>query len=214
MKAVLSLILLVLISFSGFSQIDNEYWGSISFEKKIIKKTRLNLNLGYRIENIVDNNSKFVQLGVKRKLPFKLKLEVGYRYTNKENYKHQFRYTHRPFINLSKGFKLIKFRFTFRTKFQWEFKNQLSRKKNDLQDFAWRNKLKVSKKIFKRAYVFAASELFSFKTESFFNKYRLAGGFKYGITKKIDLSLMSMYEKEVHDNGEGWIIGVSYAHRL
>ncbi len=214
MKALLSILLLLLISVNGFSQIDNEYWGSVSFEKKIIKKTRLNLNLGYRIENIAENNSKFIQFGVKRKLPFKLKLEVGYRFTNKENYKREFRYTHRQFINLAKGFKIKKFKFTFRTKFQWEFKNQLSSKKTDLQDFVLRNKLKVARKIFKRTYVFGASELYSFNTALLFEKYRFAGGIKYGVTKKIDLSLMSMYEAEVHDDGEAWIVGLSYSHKL
>ena len=206
--------MLLLISVNGFSTIDNEYWGSVSFEKKIIKKTKLSLNLGYRFENIIENNYKYIQLGIKRKLPFRLKLEVGYRFTNKENFKREFRYTQRPFINLVKVFKLKKFKFTFRTKFQWDFKNQLSSKKSDLNDFVLRNKLKVARKILKKTYVFGVSELYSFNTAIFFEKYRFAGGVKYFFNKKIDLSLISLYEAEVFGYEKVWVVSLSYSHKL
>lgn len=214
MKLILSIILLFCINIIGFSQTSNEYWTSVSFENKLVKKTYSNVKLGYRVGDVFENNTKFLQVGVKRKLPYKLKLELGYRYANKENYKREFRYIHRPFVNLSKSFKLKKFKFTFRSKLQWEFKNQISRKKNDLQDFIWRNRLNIARKVFKRTYVFTASELYSFAAESVFDKYRFAGGVKWGMTKKIDFSLMTMYESEIYDTERSWVFGLSYAHKL
>lgn len=200
----------------GFAQgVKNEYWTSVSFSKKIIKKTSLALDFGYRFEDITENNTGLVEVGITRKLPLKLKLGLSYRYSDKSTFERKFRNVHRTSISLSKRFKVKKFKFSFRTKYQYEVKNQISRKNTDLTDHAWRNKLKVTKKVYKRTNLFLASEVFALEEVDFFSRYRFGGGAKYGITKRIEVSLQGVYEgffdKSDQSNG---IISLGYSQRF
>lgn len=209
-------IILLLFCFgNSFSQeLTNEYWSSISFSKKLVKKTHLSAELGYRFEDILDNNAKLFELGVTRKLPNKFKIGGSYRYSSKSNYKREFRKVHRASLSLSKGIKIKGFKFSFRSKFQWEYKNRVSEKKSDLTDLAWRNKLKISKKVYKRTNVYLGSEIFAFESPQLLDRYRFHGGIKYGITKRIEISLQAVYEAQFYDVDRISILSFSYSQRL
>lgn len=210
----LVVVILLLCSVSSFGQSTSEFWGSASFSKKVIKKTRLNLSLGYRIEEILANNSALFELGLVRKLPSKFKVEVSYRYSDKASVALKFKRVHRASFGLNKEFKLYKFRFDIRSKFQYEIRNQTSRKNTDLTSSTWRNRLKISKKIYKRTHLYLGSELFAFEDEEVLGRYRVLGGVKYGITKKIQINLRGVYENQFHGTQSSNIIAIGYAQRF
>lgn len=208
-------LLCVFCSLVGAGQVStNEYWTSASFSKKVLKKTHLNLDLGYRFEDITENNSGLLEVGLTRKLPKKFKVGLSYRYADKSSYERKFRKVHRTSLSVAKRFKIKKFKFSFRSKFQYEVKNQVSRKNTDLTDQAWRNKLKITKKVYKRTNVYIGSEVFALEDEEFFSRYRLLGGVKYGITKRIELSLQGIYEAKFYDIDQNKILSLGYAQRF
>lgn len=210
----LSLILILLTLLGKAQDSKNEYWSTASFSKKIYKKTHLNLDLGFRFEDITENNSSLLELGLTRKLPQKFKIGFEYRYADKSSIERKFRKVHRTSLSLSKSIKIKKFKFSYRSKFQYELKNQVSRKNNDLTDCAWRNKIKVSKKVYKRTFVNLGSELFSFEDYELLSRYRFSGGVKYGITKRIELNLQAIYEAEFYDVDQSKILSIGYAQRF
>ena len=211
--------LLVFIFFfcacAGYSQsYTGEYWSSIGFSKKVIKKTRLNLETGFRFEDVAKNNTALFELGLARILPKKFKLEVSYRYSAKSTIERKFRRVHRTSISLSKGYKIKKIKFSVMSKYQWEIKNRTSAKNNDLTDIAWRNKIKVTEKVYKKTQLFFGVELFAFESNNLINRYRYFGGVKYKIKKKIELNLKGIYETMLHNPNKSGMLSLSYVQKI
>jgi len=181
---VRSFIVFIFILFAGlgYSQdYTNKYWSSVAFSKKIIKKTHLSFEGGFRFENVFENNTALFELGLTRKLPQKYKFRFSYRYSDKSSFERKFRKVHRTSIRLSKRFKIKGFKVSVKSKYQWEIKNRTSAKNNDLTDIAWRNKIKVTKKIYKKTHLLTGAELFAFESSNLINRYRFLGGVKYKI---------------------------------
>lgn len=200
----------------GYSQdYTSKYWSSVSFSKKVIKKTHLSFEGGFRFEDIFANNNALFELGLTRKLPKKFKFGVSYRYSDKSTIERKFRKVHRTSISLSKGFKIKEFKLSIRSKYQWELKNRISTKNNDLTNIAWRNKIKVTKKVYKKTHLFMGTELFAFESPgNLIDRCRYLGGVKYKIKKKIELSLKGIYEVDFSDQSNSGIISIGYAQKL
>lgn len=200
----------------GYSQgYSGEYWSSVAFSKKVIKKTRLSFEGGFRFEDVFANNNALFELGLTRKLPKKFKLRVSYRYSDKSTIERKFRKVHRTSISLSKGFKIKEFKVSIRSKYQWELKNRISAKNNDLTDIAWRNRIKFTKKVYKKTHLFMGTELFAFESPgNLIDRCRYLGGVKYKIKKKIELSLKGVYEADLSDRSNSGIISIGYVQKL
>ena len=102
-----------------------EIWTAVSIEKKVIQKTRLKGVLAYRVGEAFEDYSMFGQIRATRKLKNKIKIKLDYRFSRKENSLGTLRLKHRTSIIVSKDWKIHKFRFNYRSKFQVETKNAL-----------------------------------------------------------------------------------------
>lgn len=100
------------------------------------------------------------------------------------------------------------------SKYQWEIKNRTSAKNNDLTDIAWRNKIKVTEKVYKKTQLFFGVELFAFESNNLINRYRYFGGVKYKIKKKIELNLKGIYETMLHNPNKSGMLSLSYVQKI
>lgn len=187
---------LFLTTFLFGQLVNTNYWTSISFDKKVFKKTRANIKFSYRSENQLVNNQFFFQGGIERKVKKKRKIGFNYRYTNYSDFEFNTFYIYRPSIYYCKGYKIKKMKLDFRSKIQIEKENQIKIENTDLWNSAWRNKLKLSKKIAKKWKCQFYTEWFSFEKSSIISRYRIGLGMKYEIKKKFNLSVRTIYQSK------------------
>lgn len=212
MKVLLS-IFIVILSWSLQAQEVSEYWSSISTKVDLIKKLDLNVEYSFRYINVF-NYSSFGQVGLEKKLLKKIKFNLDYRFSRKTGDEFILRKVHRPSFNLSKKFKVKKIKINVRSKFQWNFKNQFSTSKTDLTDFGWRNKVKIKKKIGKRMFLSTGYEIFTFEDNLVFSRERMFLGWTKGITKKDEVSFVTMLEDQFYSTELTSVFSFSYFRKF
>jgi|TARA_B110000116_G_C16800977_1_gene570649 hypothetical protein len=212
MKVLLS-IFIVMLSCSIQAQYVSEYWSSASTKVDLIRKLDLNVEYSFRYINVF-NYSSFGQVGLEKKLPKKIKFNLDYRFSRKIGNEFIIRKLHRPSFNFSKKFKVKKIKINVRSKFQWDFKNLYSSSKPDLIDFGWRNKVKIKKKIGKRMFLSAGYEIFTFEDDLVFSRERMFLGCSKGITKKDEISFVTMLEDQFYSAALTSVFSFSYFRKF
>jgi hypothetical protein len=171
-------------------------WSSLSFEKKIIRKTNCQATIGYRFSDPFDDYSLFGQIRITRKFQKKVRLKLAYRYTRKENLMGTLRLKHRPSIALSKQWKIQKYKLNFRSKFQIDIQNQINLKRTDLVNLTWRNKFLVEKKIRKKLHYYGGGEIFMFGKSFSPSEYRVSSGIAYALKKRLKYKIAYVFSTE------------------
>lgn len=202
-----------MLSWSLQAQEVSEYWSSVSTKVDLIKKLDLNVEYSFRYINVF-NYSSFGQVGIEKKLPKKIKFNLDYRFTRKIENEFILRKVHRPSFNFSKKFKVKKIKINVRSKFQWNFKSQYSTSKTDLIDFGWRNKVKIKKKIGKRMFLSTGYEIFTFEDDLVFSRERMFLGWTKRITKKDEVSFVTMLEDQFYSTHLTSIFSFSYFRKF
>ena len=212
MKVLLS-IFIVMLSHTIEAQYVSQYWSSASVQVDLIRKLDLNVEYSFRYINVF-NYSSFGQVGLEKKLPKKIKLNLDYRFSRKIENEFIIKKLHRPSFNFSKKIKVKKIKISVRSKFQWDFTSQYSRSKTDLIDFVWRNKVKIKKKIGKRMFLSAGYEIFTFEDDLVFSRERMFLGWSKGFTKKDEISFLTMLEDQFYSTELKSVFSLSYFRKF
>jgi len=196
------------------SQMD--IWTSISLEKKVVRKTRLKGYFGYRVGESFDDYLMFGQIRLTRKLKNKIKLKIGYRFTNKDNVFGSLRLIHRGSFMVTKQWKVKKYKLNYRSNFQIEKRNQIHSKKTDLIDFTWRQRVFCEKKLIKKLFLNFGAELFLFENDFILSNYRLYSKLSYSLRKKLKLGFGYIFNSEFvsSENPYNHVLGSSLSYRF
>jgi len=191
-----SIFILLLCSFSVFSQ-ENDFqsWYSLSFNKKIVKKTTLYLKLGSRFrENSSIYSKQFFDLKAKRKINKNQSLASGYRYANNWDKEFDISNIHRFYADFIYKSKIVKrLSFSIRNRLQYQ---------GSLTDYkpTFRQKLSLSYNIKKTKLAPSIASEYFLRLDHGINKLRSTIQFSYPITKKIDFDLAYRIEQEFTSN--------------
>ena len=191
-----SIFILLFFSLSVFSQ-ENDFqcWYSLSFNKKIIKKTTLHLKLGSRFrENASIYSKQFFDLKAKRKINKNQSLASGYRYANNWDKEFDISNIHRFYADFIYKSKIVK-------RLSFSIRNRLQHQGNS-NDYTmtFRQKLSLSYNIKKTKLAPSIASEYFLRLDDGINKLRSTIQFSHPITKKIDFDLAYRIEQEFTSN--------------
>lgn len=221
---IVVLLIILLSSFSGYTQDDPSTWVELGFSKKIVKNLKLEFNPELRVYGNFKMDSYIFEGGLSYKLHKYLTLASYYRYEDEYQYKKKSgeykgqESSQRIAIDAKSGFELSRINFQFRIRYtNGLFIN------NSSSEFRYRAKVDYDIKNSKFV-PFASAEFFHDQTianadremisGSFttFDKIRYTAGLAYNISNNDEISLFYRLQNNRIKVEKTNIIGISYSH--
>jgi len=197
MKIIQNSILLVLFtSFSVLSQ-ENDFqtWSSLSFKKKVVKKTDFTLKTGLRLrENSTLYSKQFFDLRLRTALTKKLTLAAGYRYVTNWDKKLNISNLHRFYSDFIYKIKLVKrLRCSIRNRWQTQ---------GDAYDYRMtlRQKFALVYNVRKTKITPNLATEYFLRLDNGINKLRSTISLSYPINKDLDFDLSYRIQQEFYVN--------------
>jgi hypothetical protein len=191
-----SIFLLLFCSLSAFSQ-ENDFqtWYSVSLNKKIIKKTNLNVKTGLRLrENSSLYAKQFTDVKIKRKYSKRISYAVGYRYINRWDIALNISNQNRFYADVYYKNKLSK-RFSYAVRNRWQTQGYLYGYKMTL-----RQKFALDYNIRKTKLAPSIATEYFLNLEDGINKLRSTIALGYPLAKKLDFELAYRIQNEFYVN--------------
>lgn len=217
------LIVISLLSFSGFSQTGPSTWAELELSKKIVKNLKLEFNPELRLLDKFKMDSYILEGGLSYKLHKYLSLASYYRFENSWDYKKSTgaykgkQASERLAFDAKSGFDVNRFGFQFRIRYTKGIYSA-----NEESEFRYRAKIDYDIKGSKFV-PFTSIEFFhdntiiksdrniisgSLKT---FDKIRYTGGLSYGINKKNEITCFYRIQDNRFKDESVNIIGIGYS---
>ena len=206
-----SIFLLLFTSFSILAQ-ENDFqsWYSISFKKKVVKKTDVTLKTGLRLrENSSLYSKNFVDLRLKRVLSKRFAFVSGYRYIINRDDRLEISNLHRFYADIIYKNKLAK-------RLRYSVRNRLQIQGNIDYNITFRQKFLLTYNIRKTKVTPNIATEYFFRTEDGINKLRSTISLAYPINKDIDFDLAYRIQKDFNINNPEnlYILEVKISYNL
>lgn len=184
---------LFFISISVFSQIDNEIWTGINFEKKLSKKIRIGLNNQFRLnENFSQPKKMFSELGLSYKFNQYVSSSFRYRFTSRFQKKDRARWT----AILKMKYKIKPLDLTPSYRFRYQNEDQFNSNK---EINVMRHKFALGYNMTKLVAPFVSYETFyRFNQINEFSNYRATIGLKWNLPNKWSISTYYRIDKDLN----------------
>ena len=190
---------------------DNEFWTSVSFEKKLPYSLKLEFEQELRLEDQLSTfKQTFSELSLSYKVFDGLILQVPYRYST---YKEQDKVKQRLSIGGSYKYSFKPVSLKYRARIQRTFE-----KKEPSEDMI-RNKCTIDYKLNKSFKPYVSSELFYYYNEDpvQLDEYRMSFGLTVDINKKNSMKIFYIFKKEditKSDPYEVNVFGLAYSFKM
>jgi hypothetical protein len=216
LRKYLILTLLANLFLSAYSQVnDAGMWLSFNIDKKINKKFSFSLSQELRFnENVTELGTFFTEAGVNYRINKLIRISGNYRFANKRLIDNTYSQRHRFFadINLRKRFN--DFQFSYRARFQNQFKDFYSRSNEEMFEYYLRNKISLSYRLNRVFSTYLSFENYTpLNGENYFtDNIRYTLGTEYVFNKSNSIELFYIIQKEYNVNNPytDFIIGLAY----
>jgi hypothetical protein len=183
---------------------DVRVWAGTEIISMITPDLRLEFNQEVRFaENASLIDKSVTEIGLKYDIAKNIRLGATYRLTNKRRLDNSYRQWHRYNIDFSFRQSISDFRFTFRTRYQSQYKDILSSETGDIPDMYWRNKLSLQYRYFGKFRPYVSSEMFvplHFADNISIDEIRYSIGSQYRFNRKYTLDLFYLYQYDMSRN--------------
>jgi len=195
---------------------DLEMWNNFAISKKLGDRWKVSLEEELRFtEDISRFDMFFTDVGLDYKIDKHFSAGVNYRFYQNKNNDDDFITQHRLSANIKFKQKLDRFTFGYRLQFQNKDEDFLS-SNSENNVYNLRNKISVDYDIknFKLEPYFQAELFRKYETgeESYFNKMRWKLGASYPVTRKSDIELFYLIDKELNQSypKSTYVLGLGY----
>lgn len=186
-------------------QNDFESWYNVKASGKLSKK--ITVKLGEEIK-LFDNSTRIsehhTELGINYKIwKNKLVASGAYRFIKEQQFNTLYCNYHRITLNLRYRYKIDRFRFYYRVRYQLKYQNGYAQDHNLDNSIFIRNKIQVKYNIkgFKGSPFIHYENFHSItKTINQVDKYSIGAGCDYNISEKFDFSLEYMLRKQLNND--------------
>jgi hypothetical protein len=199
------ILLLLLLSFSGFSQTyynDAQAWFNFYVEKKITKKFLVHLNQQDRFENNISQyRLGYADVGITYRFTKQIKILVDYVFTGKKRNTDYFRTVHQYYVALVLKKDIRRWRFSYRNMLQMQYNDPMTSKNGYFPYSYDRNKFTVRYEVSKRFLFYTAEELYSpLNNQQLKNvdRSRTFIGMFYNINKTNQLEFYFLFQSQLN----------------
>ncbi len=192
-------------------------WTTVNIEKKFSKKFTAAISQEIRFdENATQLDNAFTNLTAEYNFTKSLNASLNYRLINKRLIDGYYQQRNRIYVDVAYRYKNNDYSFTFRTRFQDQFRNVFFENAEQPPVWYWRNKLtfKYNLKDFKP---YSYVEVFYPLNDPVINtidNLRWAVGCNYDFTKRHSLNLYYLINKEINVKNPvtSFIAGIEYTY--
>ncbi len=212
------MMLLPLTTLAQTTDTENRVWTGFTVEKKLSNHFKVQLNGQVRVEEDVQTLTTYLgELGVAYKLNKHLEVSGFYRFSgrrkwDKETAAYEYRPYHRYYLNASYGTKISLFKFSYRLRYQNQFKDTdtgIEFTKSYLRnkfELAYPNKSKFTPSI--------SADIF-YQIGDQFDQIRYKVGVDYDINKRHSIELSGFRDFSlVPSNTDVYTLSISYKLKL
>jgi hypothetical protein len=217
LKSKIILVALILLtSFSGYSQTGPNAWFEFELSKKIVKNLKAEFNPELRLTDGFRMGSYILEGGLSYKLHSLLTIAGYYRFENEYNYRekrkiYEWEPSNRLAFDAKTGFKLDRLDFQFRLRYT----NGTDSEQNAERASYFRYRAKVDYNIKgNKLLPFASAETFHDLIAKEIEKTRYTIGAAYPINKKNEASLFYRLQDYSNNKESIHIIGIGYSLKL
>lgn len=212
MSVILSFILL---NVSVGQENDAGLWLSANVEKKINNGFKILLTEEIRFnENYSQLGAYFTDIGLQYKISKNLNAAFHYRYILRLQPDLFYETRNRFYIDIAYRYKVDKWSFSIRTRFQDQVKKVSLEESYSQPTFYWRNKLTIKYGL-KDFTPFVSAEIFNKLYDSKGNEmdeFRLSAGSEYEFNKKNSINGFFLIDKEINVKNPttSYVVGIGY----
>lgn len=209
-------LVLTLLSFAGFSQIEKDAisWIGVSISKKVTKDLELSLMEQGRFSNNISHLKHiFTDISLGYKLNKALKFSAACRYSNRQLLEGGFETAYRYNFDIQVRYKKKPFVLSYRNRFQVENVVETNGMERDPYD---RNRIKVALDLDKKYSPWIAMDIYYSINKEEFNKRRYTLGVEFNLPNRNELALFYRFVNtfNVSNPSNSYIIGVFFHHNL
>jgi len=181
---------------------DIRVWAGTEIISMITPDLRLEFNQEVRfVENASLFDKSVTEIGLKYDIVKNIRIGATYRLTNKRRLDNSYRQWHRYNIDFSFRQSISDFRFTFRTRYQSQYKDILSSELGKVPDNYLRNRISLQYRKYRKVKPYISTDFFVpilISSSIFIDEMRYTIGTDYQFNRKYSLGLVYMFQHEMN----------------